>query len=170
MNSDQYWSAGVNIQAKLTENIDMAYAFDLYYGKSNNKAPFNVDKYIDGQNYDYQELFDLLLNRGQETFSFTDAMGNINKTTKFGYGTFWPSNNMHNAIPFPEKPKVPSAPVEADYKDNLKFKADEKKYKEDLEKFERDNLDYKISMQIKPNATFHHLYSRYAKKMSKTLF
>ncbi|QDP84749.1 hypothetical protein FNJ88_03975 [Chryseobacterium sp. SNU WT5] len=100
MDSDQYWSAGVNMQAKLTDKINMAYAFDLYYGKSNNKNPYNLDKSIDGQNYDTQRLFDVLLNRGQESFSFTDANGNFNKTTKFGYGTFWPSNKMHNAIDF----------------------------------------------------------------------
>jgi hypothetical protein len=161
MNSDQYWSAGVNMQAKITDNINMAYAFDLYYGKSNNKNPYNKDKIINGQNYDYQGLFDVLLNRGQETFSFTDAMGNLNKTTKFGYGTFWPSNLMHDNIPFPDKPIEPIAPVRRDYKDELKFKAAEVEYEKTLAKFERDKMDYKISMQIKPNATFHHLFLVY---------
>lgn len=41
-----------------------------YYGKSNNKNPLNQDKMIGKQNYDYQQLFDVLLNRGQETFSY----------------------------------------------------------------------------------------------------
>ena len=39
MNSDQYWSAGVNMEAKLKDKVRMSYAFDLYYGKSNNKKP-----------------------------------------------------------------------------------------------------------------------------------
>ncbi|NRS90680.1 hypothetical protein HNQ02_003627 [Flavobacterium sp. 7E] len=102
MNSDQYWSAGVNIQAKLTDSIYLSYLFDLYYGKSNNKNPYNLDKNINGQNYDNQRLFDILLNRGQETFSYTDNNGNINTSTKFGYETFWPSNKMHDSIAFPE--------------------------------------------------------------------
>ena len=161
MNSDQYWSAGVNMQAKINENINMAYAFDLYYGKSNNKNPYNKDKIIEGQNYDYQKLFDVLLNRGQETFSFTDAMGNLNKTTKFGYGTFWPSNLMHDNIPFPDTPIEPFAPVESDYKDKLKFKAAKVEYEKALAKYEIDKRNYEISMQIKPNTTFHHLYLVY---------
>jgi len=165
MNSDQYWSAGVNMQAKITENINMAYAFDLYYGKSNNKNPYNQDKIIEGQNYDYQRLFDALLNRGQETFSFTDAMGNLNKTTKFGYGTFWPSNLMHDNIPFPDKPIEPIPPIKPINNLNKKLNNDYEKaklnYEKDLIKFKRDKLDYEISMQLKPNATFHHLYLVY---------
>jgi hypothetical protein len=149
MDSDQYWSAGVNMQAKLTDKISMAYAFDLYYGKSNNKAPFNVDKYIDGQNYDYQRLFDVLLNRGQETFSYTDGNGNLNTTTKFGYGTFWPSNNMHDAIAFPEKPKEPIKPKKpldnTNERLNRKYGEDKKQYEKDLIKYEKDLFNFNMS-------------------------
>jgi hypothetical protein len=88
-------------------------------------------------------------------------MGNLNKTTKFGYGTFWPSNLMHDNIPFPDKPIEPIAPVRRDYKDELKFKAAEVEYEKALAKYKRDKMDYKISMQLKPNATFHHLYLVY---------
>ncbi|OXA86005.1 polymorphic toxin type 23 domain-containing protein [Flavobacterium hercynium] len=133
MNSDQYWSAGVNMQAWITDIIHMAYAFDLYYGKSNNKNPFNRDKIINGQNYDYQRLFDILLNRGQETFSFTDGIGNINKSTKFGYGTFWPSNMMHDAIEFPEKHNKivkENKPVRSAYKTEKEYQDALKEYKD----------------------------------------
>ncbi|MFK7050631.1 hypothetical protein FLACOL_01959 [Flavobacterium columnare] len=156
MNSDQYWSAGVNIQAKLTDKISMAYAFDLYYGKSNNKMPFNLDKYIDGQNYDYQRLFDVLLNRGQETFSFTDANGGLNQSTKFGYGTFWPSNNMHNAIPFPEKPIEPKKPIESEYTSKEKLKEAKAKYEKELIKYENDMFNFNMSTSQLENSPTKH--------------
>lgn len=161
MDSDQYWSAGVNIQAKITDKINMAYAFDLYYGKSNNKNPYNLDKNIDGQNYDTQNFFDLLLNRGQETFSFTDANGNLNTRTKFGYGTFWPSNNMHNAISFPSEPKKPKEPIEKKYKTQEKFNEAQKQYQKDLSNYEEEMINYKISLRLKPLSTFHHLFVTY---------
>ncbi|MDR6920507.1 polymorphic toxin type 23 domain-containing protein [Chryseobacterium sp. 2987] len=170
MDSDQYWSAGVNVQAKITDKINMAYAFDLYYGKSNNENPYNLDKNIDGQNYDTQRLFDLLLNRGQETFSFTDAQGNLNTRTKFGYGTFWPSNNMHNAIDFPSEPKKPKEPIESDYKDRSKFDEAIIQYKKDMDKYYERLTDYKISVRLKPNSTFHHLFVVYSDGSRKPNF
>ena len=170
MDSDQYWSAGVNIQAKITDKINMSYAFDLYYGKSNNENPYNLDKNIDGQNYDTQRLFDLLLNRGQETFSFTDAQGNLNTRTKFGYGTFWPSNNMHNAIDFPSEPKKPKEPLESDYKDRSKFDEARIQYKKDMDKYYERLTDYKISVRLKPNSTFHHLFVVYSEGSRKPNF
>lgn len=153
MNSDQYWSAGVNMQAWITDIIHMAYAFDLYYGKSNNKNPFNRDKIINGQNYDYQRLFDILLNRGQETFSFTDGIGNINKSTKFGYGTFWPSNMMHDAIEFPEKyNKIvkEKKPVRLDYKT-------EKEYQDALKEY-KDNPSFTSTVPNEPNEPIREKY------------
>lgn len=167
MNSDQYWSAGVNMQAKITDKINMAYAFDLYYGKSNNENPYNLDKNIDGQNYDTQRLFDVLLNRGQETFSYTDANGNLNTRTKFGYGTFWPSNNMHNAIDFPSEPKKPKEPKKENYKDRIKFEEAQQKYEVEIEKYKREMEDYKISIRLKPNSTFHHLFVVYKEGSKK---
>ncbi|MET3047219.1 hypothetical protein [Flavobacterium covae] len=183
MGSDQYWSAGVNMQAKLTDKINMAYAFDLYYGKSNNKAPFNLDKYIDGQNYDYQRLFDVLLNRGQETFSYTDANGNLNQSTKFGYGTFWPSNNMHDAIPYPEMPKEPKEPLRSNYKNDKEFDDAKNQYNSDFKKYEKDIFNFNMSTSQLENSptkhkpivedkttgqyyiarTFHHLFVVYKK-------
>jgi hypothetical protein len=165
MDSDQYWSAGVNMQAKLTDKISMAYAFDLYYGKSNNKNPYNLDKMIDGQNYDHQKLFDVLLNRGQETFSFTDADGNLNTSTKFGYGTFWPSNMMHDTIKFPTIPKEPKIPTEpsdsSNEKLNNKYKEDKIQYEKDLSIYERDLRNYNDSKDLKRNTYFHHLFVVY---------
>ncbi|KIA85062.1 polymorphic toxin type 23 domain-containing protein [Kaistella jeonii] len=161
MDSDQYWSAGVNMQARITDRINMSYAFDLYYGKSNNQNPYNLDKNIDGQNFDTQRLFDVLLNRGQESYTSTDANGNFNKTTKFGYGTFWPSNNMHNAIEFPSIPKIPVEPVKKDYKVIIKYDKAREQYKLDLVKYERDLTNYKISLRLKPFSTFHHLFVVY---------
>ncbi|KFF03096.1 polymorphic toxin type 23 domain-containing protein [Chryseobacterium luteum] len=170
MDSDQYWSAGVNMQAKITDKINMAYAFDLYYGKSNNEQPYNHDKLIDGQNYDTQTLFDVLLNRGQETFSFTDANGNLNRKTRFGYGTFWPSNNMHNAIDFPSEPKKPKEPVESKYNDRKKYDEARIKYEKEVETYNRDMVDYKISLRLKPNSTFHHLFVTYKEGSRKPDF
>ncbi|ELY2018347.1 hypothetical protein SL053_002268 [Flavobacterium psychrophilum] len=160
MDSDQYWSAGVNIQAKLTDKINMAYAFDLYYGKSNNKNPFNLDKYIDGQNYDHQSLFDILLNRGQETFSYTDAAGYFNQATNFGYGTFWPSNKMHDTIAFPEKPKEPKEPIKpidnTNEKLSIKYEEEKKEYEKDFKKYEKDLFNFNIStLQLENSPTKH---------------
>jgi hypothetical protein len=155
------------MQAKITDKINMAYAFDLYYGKSNNENPYNLDKNIDGQNYDAQRLFDVLLNRGQETFSYTDANGILNTRTKFGYGTFWPSNNMHNAIDFPSEPKKPKEPKKENYKDRIKFEEAQQKYEVEIEKYKREMEDYKISIRLKPNSTFHHLFVVYKEGSKK---
>lgn len=170
MDSDQYWSAGVNIQAKITDKINMSYAFDLYYGKSNNQNPYNLDKNIDGQNYDTQRLFDLLLNRGQETFSFTDAQGNLNTRTKFGYGTFWPSNNMHNAIDFPGEPKKPQEPLRKNYKSDVKYNEALLNFETEIEKYNEDLMNYKISKRLKLNSTFHHLFVVYTEGSRKPNF
>lgn len=170
MDSDQYWSAGVNIQAKITDRINMAYAFDLYYGKSNNENPYNLDKIIDGQNYDTQRLFDVLLNRGQETFSFTDANGNLNTNTKFGYGTFWPSHNMHNSIEFPSVPKKPKEPLRSEYKNNEKYNAALLQYEKEIEKYKVDVMNFRISRSLKPNSTFHHLFVVYDGKSKEPNF
>ncbi|WP_108866894.1 DUF4280 domain-containing protein [Aquimarina aquimarini] len=161
MDSDQYWSAGVQLQAKLKHQIHMSYAFDLYYGKSNNEMPYNLDKNIAGQNYDYQQLFALLLNRGQETFTTTDAMGNSNTQTKFGYGTFWPSNMMHDAIPFPEVPKPPTAPVPEKYKSEFEFREAKIRHKEAIKEYNEKMKNHTISIQLTPNPTFHHLFVVY---------
>ncbi|HEX8577091.1 MAG TPA: hypothetical protein VF677_12425 [Flavobacterium sp.] len=165
MDSDQYWSAGVNMQARLNDKVSMAYAFDLYYGKSNNKGPYNRDKIINGQNYDYQRLYDVLLNRGQETFSFTDANGNLHISTRFGYGTFWPANKMHNNIKFPTVPKEPKMPTEpldqSNEKLNKKYKEDLIEYEKELKLYKRNKEDYEASIRLKPNPTFHHLFVVY---------
>lgn len=135
----------------------LGYAFDLYYGKSNNKNPYNLDKIIDGQNYDNQRFFDLLLNNGQETYYIDDALGlDSNVVTRFGYATFWPSNTMHDHIKFPVEPKKPKKPVENKILTE-KDKIAEKKYLEDLEKYKTDYENYRLSMLMNPNATFHHL-------------
>jgi hypothetical protein len=162
MGSDQYFSAGVNMQAKLPGGIKAAYAVDMYYGKSNNKNPYNQDKVIDSQNYDYQQLFDILLNRGLETFSITDANGNLTTETRFGYRTFWPTNAMHDSISFPEVPKEPKKP-ETEAILTKKNKADLKQYNIDLETYKRNKINYDVSTQIKLNPTFHHLYVVYNK-------
>lgn len=161
MGSDQYWSAGINMQLKLPGQIKMAYAVDMYYGKSNNKNPLNQDKMIGNQNYDYQQLFDVLLNRGQETFSLTDAYGNLTTKTKFGFGTFWPTNAMHDSIAFPDEPKDPKKPIRSEYQDDVKFNMAVKQYGEDLKTYETDKLNYDVSNQLKVNPTFHHLYVVY---------
>ncbi|MBF7093479.1 hypothetical protein IUY40_18260 [Flavobacterium sp. ALJ2] len=181
MGSDQYWSAGINMQAKLPNSIHAAYAVDMYYGKASEKNPFNEDKIIDGQNYDYQQLFDVLLNRGEETFSFTDAIGTLTTETRHGYGTFWPTNAMHDTIAFPDREKLeiektskdtfvarwktvskePKEPLEYQYVDKIQFKADFNKYKKDLERYKTDKIDYDISIQLKSKPTFHHLYVVY---------
>lgn len=115
---------------------------------------------IGNQNYDYQQLFDVLLNRGQETFSLTDAYGNLTTKTKFGFGTFWPTNAMHDSIAFPEKPKEPKKTLRIDFQDDNKFN-DIKKYSEDLESYNQNLINYNISIQLKSKPTFHHLYVVY---------
>ncbi|KIA97238.1 hypothetical protein OA93_14990 [Flavobacterium sp. KMS] len=173
MGSDEYWSAGINMQAKLPQNIKMAYAVDMYYGKSNNKNPYSQDKIIDKQNYDYQQLFDVLLNRGQETFSITDVNGNLKTETRFGYGTFWPTNAMHDSIAFPDVPKEPKKPIEPkntlNIELNKKYNTNLKQYNIDLEIYNRDMINYKVSTQLKPKPTFHHLFVVYDKDNKEDL-
>lgn len=161
MGSDQYWSAGINIQAKFPQDIKLAYAVDMYYGKSNNKNPYNLDKVFDKQNYDYQQLFDVLLNRGQETFTVTDAMGNVDIKTKYGYGTFWPTNMMHDSISFPEKPIKPKKPEPKDFKNITEYEKAKIVYEQSLDKYNKDKVNYEISIYLKPKPTFHHLYVVY---------
>ncbi len=165
MDSDQYWSAGVEVQAKLKHQMHMSYAFDLYYGKSNNKMPYNLDKNSDGQNYDHQKLFNVLLNRGQETFTTTDAVGNSSTQTQFGYGTFWPSNMMHDAIPFPEVPKQPAAPTkpidDTNKKLNEEYKKAKTQYETDIKEYNEEMINYTISTKLTPHPTFHHLFVVY---------
>jgi hypothetical protein len=103
----------------------------------------------------------VLLNRGQETFSITDANGNLTTETRFGYGTFWPTNAMHDTIAFPEVPKEPTKPVKPNSLDielNNKYNVNLKQYNIDLEIYNRDKINYNVSTQIKFNPTFHHLY------------
>ncbi|MBE8726788.1 hypothetical protein [Flavobacterium hungaricum] len=38
--SDQYWSAGINMQALLPGQIKLVYAVDMHYGKSNHLLPY----------------------------------------------------------------------------------------------------------------------------------
>ncbi len=161
MGSDQYWSAGVNMQAKLPRGINAAYAVDMYYGKSNNKNTYNNDKIINGQNYDYQQLFDVLLNSGQQTFSLTDANGSLTAKTKFGYGTFWPTNAMHDSIAFPETPKEPKKPLRSNYNNDTTFNESVVQYQKDLKTYDADKINYNVSTQLKSNPTFHHLYVVY---------
>lgn len=157
MDSDQYWSAGVNMQARITDRINLSYAFDLYYGKSNNRNPYNLDKIIDGQNFDHQRLFDVMLNNGQESFTSTDANGNFRKTTRVGYGSFWPSNKMHNSIKFPVLPEEPIEPTIEKYKNAKNLAKANEKYLKNKAIYERDMINYKASMKLNPFATFHHL-------------
>lgn len=181
MGSDQYWSAGINMQAKLPNSIHAAYAVDMYYGKASEKNPFNEDIIIGNQNYDYQQLFDVLLNRGQETFSLTDAFGNLTTETRHGYGTFWPTNAMHDSIAFPEgekleiektskdtsiarwKPtiKEPKEPDSREYNTPEEYEIAKLKFNKDLEKYKKDKMNYDISIQLKSKPTFHHLYVVY---------
>nr|WP_294780832.1 hypothetical protein [uncultured Flavobacterium sp.] len=161
MGSDQYWSAGINMKVKFPNSIHAAYAVDMYYGKSNNKNTFNQDKIFDNQNYDYQQMFDVLLNRGQETFSLIDRYGNLTTKTTHGYGTFWPTNAMHDSISFPEKPKEPTKPLSSEFQDENKYNESKKNYDENLDKYKRDLRNYNISIQLKSKPTFHHLYVVY---------
>jgi len=181
MGSDQYWSAGINMQAKFSNSIHAAYSVDMYYGKANEKNTFNKDKIIDNQNYDYQQLFDVLLNRGQETFSLTDAFGNLTTETRHGYGTFWPTNAMHDSIAFPEGEKLeiektskdtsiarwkstikePKEPDSREYNTPEEYEIAKLKFNKDLEKYKTDKMNYDISIQLKSKPTFHHLYVVY---------
>ena len=187
INSDQNWSAGANIKFKLRENLNFSYAFDLYYGKSSNKRPLNKDVMIDGQNYDLQNLFELTLNRGQETFTMTDDYGKVlGNNDVFGYGCFWPSNNMHNAITWPEKPpQEPKRPLRSDYIKEEDFEKAKADYAKKMRTYRRDLNDYNLSQEITdktkykypfwkrpfktngnervPNPTFHWLFSIYNK-------
>lgn len=113
----------------------------------------NKNKITGKQNYDYQQLFDVLLNRGQETFSLTDAFGNLTTETRHGYGTFWPTNAMHDSIAFPEKPKEPIKPVRSKDDSDESFDAAVMKYNYDLNNYNIDKINYDISNQLKNNPT-----------------
>ncbi|QAR30226.1 hypothetical protein EQP59_02070 [Ornithobacterium rhinotracheale] len=178
-NSDQYWSAGLNLQTKLAKDMNFSYAFDLYYGKSSNKRPLNQDILIDGQNYDLQNFLELALNRGQETFSVTTDEGLVGASISlFGYGCFWPSNNMHNAISWPPPPPIePEKISKKNYLTDEEYDKALKDYNEKMDIYRRDLRNYKLSREItvktkfnkkrgvlEPNPTFHWLYSIYNEK------
>ena len=99
--TDQFWTAGVNLQVK-SGDLTASYSFDCYYGLSNEKAQYHDDRILRGQNFDNQNVFDLILNNGIEKMSLQhSSFGVIQSSSRTGSSTFWPSDNMHNAISWP---------------------------------------------------------------------
>ena len=99
--TDQFWSAGLNLQIR-NGDLTASYSFDCYYGLSNNKATYDQDRILGGQNFDNQDIFDLLLNNGIEKMSLQhSSYGIVQSGSNTGSGTFWPSNKMHDNIPWP---------------------------------------------------------------------
>ncbi|MEB3801657.1 hypothetical protein INQ45_11510 [Flavobacterium columnare] len=99
--TDQFWSAGLNLQVK-NGDLTATYSFDCYYGLSNNKATYDQDRILGGQNFDNQDIFDLLLNNGIEKMSLQhSSYGVIQSGSNTGSETFWPSDKMHDNIPWP---------------------------------------------------------------------
>lgn len=69
----------------------------MYYGMSNSNATYSDDRIINGQNYDNQRLFDMMLNNGRENITLSSGRyGILQSGTRSGYQTFYPSNKMHN--------------------------------------------------------------------------
>lgn len=158
MGSDQYWSAGVHVKyVDRFHGLLLAAGFDLYYGKSNNKATYNTDVVIGNQNYDRQSFFNLLLNNGRDYFSYTDAIGRTTTNIRTGYGAFWCSNLMHDHIGLSE----PVEPIREEYNSDKEFLEAEKMYLKSLGDYDIDMFDYKMSNLKKNNPTFHHLYVLY---------
>ena len=142
-NSDQYWSAGIHILARV-HNLLAKYSVDMYYGKSNNELPYNLDKEINGQNYDNQSVENLILNRGEMKVIIYDInRGYLMAGSEYGNQTFWFSNKAHNGIPSPDFPKL---------KKNETF---------DFLNKRREN--FLKSKFLNPKGTFHHLKVVYKK-------
>ncbi|MEB3801687.1 hypothetical protein INQ45_11660 [Flavobacterium columnare] len=88
--TDQFWSAGLNLQVK-NGDLTATYSFDCYYGLSNNKATYDQDRILGGQNFDNQDIFDLLLNNGIEKMSLQhSSYGVIQSGSNTGSETFCP--------------------------------------------------------------------------------
>lgn len=96
--SDQFFSAGLNANFK-SGNLTLNYSFDLYYGMSNQGATYNDDRIINGQNYDNQNVYDMMFNNGIERLSVIDSnFGILQMGSRTGYQSFWPSNAMHDSM------------------------------------------------------------------------
>jgi hypothetical protein len=95
--SDQYYSAGVKASFK-QGGYSLNYSFDLYYGMSFQKATYDEDRIINGQNYDNQSFYDMLSNKGIERFTLSNDIGIIKMGSRTGFKSFWPSNKMHDSM------------------------------------------------------------------------
>jgi RHS repeat-associated protein len=99
--TDQFWSAGVNTQVK-NGDLTLSYSFDCYYGLSNQSANYDRDRIIGGQNFDNQDVFDMLLNNGIEKMSLQHTTyGTMQSGSLTGSQSFWPSNAMHDSMAQP---------------------------------------------------------------------
>lgn len=102
--SDQFWSAGLNAQIQ-NGDYNLSWSNDMYYGMSNDDATWSDDRIINGQNYDNQRLFDVMLNNGRENITLSSGrFGIMQSGTRSGYQTFYPSNTMHNNMHYMDKP------------------------------------------------------------------
>ncbi|MFZ6053426.1 hypothetical protein [Halocola ammonii] len=96
--ADQFFSAGLNGQLKNGDNT-LFWSNDMYYGMSDQGAKYNQDRIINGQNYDNQRPYDVLLNNGRETLAMVNSnFGVLQMGTRSGLNTFYPSNSMHDNI------------------------------------------------------------------------
>ncbi|MCT4685693.1 hypothetical protein [Vallitalea sp.] len=62
------------------------------------KATYDHDRMINGQNYDNQTIFDMLSNNGIERGVVSNKFGVVKMTSRTGYRSFWPSNVMYDSM------------------------------------------------------------------------
>ncbi|QDP84750.1 hypothetical protein FNJ88_03980 [Chryseobacterium sp. SNU WT5] len=65
---------------------------------------------------------------------------------------------------------MPKEPIRSKYSNDEKYKLAKEKYKDKFEKYERDLVNYKISLRLKPFSTFHHLFVLYDGKSNEPNF
>ncbi|WP_216824222.1 hypothetical protein [Capnocytophaga canimorsus] len=160
--SDQFWSANINLDLWIKDTI-ISYSNAMYYGKSNNLLPYNLDKNIKGQNYDFQSITNMLYNNAMEclvVYNPNDGIYHIG--TRFGRVSMWPSNIMHNHIPWPEIPVFKlQIPQKSNFKTDEQFKKAKDLFLEEKKYFEIQKMNYEKSLLLKKTPTFHHLYVPY---------
>ena len=163
--ADQFYTANINLDLGIKDKI-LSYSNVMHYGKSDNLRPYNLDKDIKGQNYDFQSLNNLLYNNAMESvIIYSPNYGICHIGTRFGRMSMWASNLMHSTISFPKHPVMTMMkPLRDKYKSEKDFNNAMEKYENMKKQYDRDLKNYIESILLNDKAHFHYLYVPYNDK------
>lgn len=138
------------------------YSNVMYYGKSDNLRPYNLDKDIKGQNYDFQSLYN---NAMESVIIYSSNYEICHIGTRFGRMSMWASNLMHSTILFPNPPIITMMkPSRDEYKSEKDFNNAMRKYENMKKQYDIDFKNYMESILLNKKAHFHYLYVLYNDK------